>query len=145
MFSTAWLGSTQALFAEADCRKLWQHRQRNWRGPNLWDVDTGLLKNFAPVPHHENVNFQFRGEFFNLFNHPQWADPNVTFSNAAFGTTRGTIGTNADSSHYSTRAEDELLRREQGSWNNGFLNISVIQICKEPGENRQCRFSPGFL
>ena len=68
-----------------------------YRGPDLWDVDTGLLKNFAPVPGHENFNFQFRGEFFNLFNHPQWQDPNVTKTNAAFGTTRATIGTNADS------------------------------------------------
>ncbi len=68
-----------------------------YRGPNLWDVDTGLLKNFNPVPGHENIGFQFRGEFFNIFNHPQWADPNVSYSNAAFGTTRGTIGTNADS------------------------------------------------
>jgi hypothetical protein len=67
-----------------------------WRGPSLWDVDTGVLKNFVPLQNHENVNFQFRGEFFNLLNHPQWADPNVTFANAAFGSTRGTVGTNAD-------------------------------------------------
>ena len=59
-------------------------------------MDTGVLKNFAPVPNHENFSFQFRGEFFNLFNHPQWADPNVTATNSAFGTTRATIGTNAD-------------------------------------------------
>ena len=32
-------------------------------------------------------------EFFNLFNHPQWSDPNVTFANGAFGSTRSTIGT----------------------------------------------------
>ena len=69
-----------------------------WRGPNLWDADTGLLKNFAPLPSHENFNFQFRGEFFNLFNHPQLSDPNVTFSNAplaAYG--RHAAATNADS------------------------------------------------
>jgi hypothetical protein len=68
----------------------------NWRGPSLWDVDTGLLKNFVPLRSHDNINFQFRGEFFNIFNHPQLADPNVTYSNAAFGTIRATIGTNAD-------------------------------------------------
>jgi len=68
-----------------------------YRGPNLWDVDTGLLKNFTPMQSHENVNFQFRGEFFNLFNHPQWADPNVNANNSNFGSIRGTIGTNADS------------------------------------------------
>jgi len=67
-----------------------------YRGPNLWDMDSGLLKNIYPIPSHENLSFQLRGEFFNLFNHPQWADPNVTFNNAAFGTIRATIGTNAD-------------------------------------------------
>jgi len=66
-----------------------------WRGPNLWNADTSLLKNFVPLRSHENINFQFRGEFFNIFNHPQWSDPNVTFSNAAFGTTTQTIGTQA--------------------------------------------------
>ena len=67
-----------------------------YRGPSLWDLDTALMKVITPIPSREIFNFQFRGEFFNLFNHPQWADPNVTFNNAAFGTIRGTIGTNAD-------------------------------------------------
>ena len=80
----------------ADCRKLWQLGQERVECCEPLDVDTGLLKNLAPVPHHENVNFQFRGEFFNLFNHPQWADPNATFANAAFGTIRATIGGSAD-------------------------------------------------
>jgi hypothetical protein len=69
----------------------------NWRGPMLWNADTGLLKTFTPMTSHENINFQFRSEFFNLFNHAQLADPNVTFSNVAFGTVRGTVGTTADS------------------------------------------------
>jgi Carboxypeptidase regulatory-like domain len=64
-----------------------------WRGPTLWDADTGLLKNFVPMPSHENISLQFRGEFFNIFNHPQWSDPNVTFANGAFGSTRSTVGT----------------------------------------------------
>ena len=66
-----------------------------YRGPNLWDVDTGLIKNFNPVPSHENISFQFRGEFFNLFNHPQFSDPNTTFSNSTFGSIRSTVGTAA--------------------------------------------------
>jgi hypothetical protein len=68
----------------------------NWRGPSLWDVDMGLLKNFVPLRSHDNINFQFRGEFFNIFNHAQLADPNVTASNGAYGTVRATVGTNAD-------------------------------------------------
>jgi len=64
-----------------------------YRGPNLWDADTGLLKNFYPTASHENWNFQFRAEFFNIFNHPQWSDPNVTVANSAFATIRSTVGT----------------------------------------------------
>ena len=50
-----------------------------------------------PLPSHENFSFQFRGEFFNIFNHPLFADPNVTFANAAFGSIRATANTSADS------------------------------------------------
>ncbi len=72
----------------------------NWRGPNVWDADTGFLKNFYPLSSHENWNFQFRGEFFNIFNHPQLSDPNVTFCTpaptcGAFTSIRSTIGTAA--------------------------------------------------
>ena len=64
-----------------------------WRGPTLWNANMGLFKTFTPLASHENINFQFRGEFFNLFNHPQISDPNVTFSNGTFGTIRQTVGT----------------------------------------------------
>ena len=86
-----WLNTT--LFAKPATGNYGNAGKGSWRGPNLWDVDTGLIKNFYPVPSHENLSFQFRGEFFNLFNHPQWSDPNVTFANGAFGSTRSTIGT----------------------------------------------------
>ena len=86
-----WLNT--ALFAKPAVGTYGNAGKGTWRGPNLWDADTGLLKNFYPLTSHENINFQFRGEFFNLFNHPQLSDPNVTFANAAFGSTRTTIGT----------------------------------------------------
>lgn len=63
-----------------------------FRGPSHWNMDMGLLKNFYPLSAHENLNVQFRGEFFNIFNHPQFADPTVTFSSANFGQIRGTLG-----------------------------------------------------
>ncbi len=90
----AWLD--KSVFATPAAGTYGNSGKGNWRGPSLWDVDMGLLKTFTPMTSHENVNFQFRGEFFNIFNHPQWADPNTTFSNAAFGTTRGTIGGSSD-------------------------------------------------
>jgi hypothetical protein len=79
-----------------------------WRGPTLWDVDTGLIKNFYPVPSHERLSFQLRGEFFNLFNHPQWSDPNVNFSNAAFGSTRATLGT--ATGNVATTADSRIIQ-----------------------------------
>ena len=86
-----WLNTT--LFAKPTAGNYGNVGKGTWRGPNLWNVDTGLIKNFYPVPSHERFSFQFRAEFFNLFNHPQWSDPNVTFANGAFGSTRSTIGT----------------------------------------------------
>ena len=80
----------------------------NWTGPTLWNVDTGLLKNFYPVPSHERFSFQFRAEFFNLFNHPQWSDPNTNFSNGAFGTTRSTIGT--ATGNVATTADSRIIQ-----------------------------------
>ncbi len=90
----AWLD--KSVFAVPAVGTYGDSGKGNWRGPNLWNVDTGLLKTFTPMTSHESLNFQFRAEFFNIFNHPQWADPNTTFSNAAFGTTRGTINGSSD-------------------------------------------------
>ncbi len=79
-----------------------------WRGPTLWQADTGLLKTFTPMSSHENINFQFRGEFFNIFNHPQWSDPNVTKSNVAFGTIRQTVGT--QTGNVGTTADSRIIQ-----------------------------------
>jgi len=79
-----------------------------WRGPNLWQVDTNVIKNFYPIPAHERLSFQFRGEFFNLFNHPQWSDPNVNFSNGAFASTRSTIGT--QTGNVGTTADSRIIQ-----------------------------------
>jgi hypothetical protein len=90
-----WLNTS--LFAQPAVGTYGDAGKNTFPGPSNWNVDTGLLKNFNPVPSHENISFQFRGEFFNIFNHPQLADPNTTVSNGAFGSIRGTLGTSADS------------------------------------------------
>ena len=41
-------------------------------GPDLVDFSFSLFKNF---PIRERSNFQLRGEIFNLFNHPSFANP----------------------------------------------------------------------
>jgi hypothetical protein len=67
-----------------------------FRGPLHWNVDTALIKNFYPLTSHENLSVQLRGDFFNVFNHPQFADPNATFSSGNFGTIRNTLGGASD-------------------------------------------------
>ncbi|MBM3795813.1 MAG: hypothetical protein FJW31_17550 [Acidobacteria bacterium] len=49
-------------------------------------VDIGVLKNTAIT---ERVNTQFRAEFFNFPNHPQWNPPNRFVDQAAFGQING--------------------------------------------------------
>ncbi len=42
-------------------------------GPSFWQLDFAVLKE---TPLTERVNLQLRGEFFNIFNHPNFALPN---------------------------------------------------------------------
>jgi hypothetical protein len=57
------------------------------QGLNLWDLS--LLKNFKIT---ETMRLQFRSEFLNAFNHPQFSDPDRTPTNSNFG--RSTSQTN---------------------------------------------------
>ena len=41
-------------------------------GPGFADMDSGLMKNFSLTERHK---LQFRAEFFNLFNRPNFANP----------------------------------------------------------------------
>jgi hypothetical protein len=56
-----------------------------FRGPGKFNVDTGLIKNFYPFRTHEDLRFQLRGEFFNVLNHSQFNDPDVTRNDGNFG------------------------------------------------------------
>ena len=97
-----------ALFAKPAIGTYGNVGKGTWRGPTLWNVDMGLIKNFYPVPSHERLSFQFRGELFNILNHPQWSDPNVNFSNSAFGSTRSTIGT--QTGNVATTADSRIIQ-----------------------------------
>jgi hypothetical protein len=62
-------------------------------GPGLADADVSLLKGIAI---RENVHLQFRAEFFNLLNHPNFGTPNATvFSGTSFSPSAGLITTQA--------------------------------------------------
>jgi hypothetical protein len=58
-------------------------------GQNNWDI--ALLKKFKIGWPREGAALQFRSEFFNSFNHPQFGDPNTTFGSPAFGKITTTI------------------------------------------------------
>ena len=52
------------------------------RGPGDFNLDFSGIKN-TRIGH---VDTEFRVEVFNILNHPQFANPNSTFGNSAFGT-----------------------------------------------------------
>ena len=52
-------------------------------GPRFWNTDFALSKTF---PLHEATKVEFRSEFFNLFNHPNFDKPVSDVSDPTFGT-----------------------------------------------------------
>jgi hypothetical protein len=65
-------------------------------GPGLTETDISLMKNTRLS---ERCHLQFRAEFFNLPNHPNFGTPNpVVFSGAAFSPTAGLITSTATTS-----------------------------------------------
>ena len=56
-------------------------------GPGFYNVDFSLFKNFRFA---ERWNFQFRSEFFNLFNTPALSNPNAVYGPSNFGTITST-------------------------------------------------------
>jgi hypothetical protein len=63
------------------------------RGPGRFNLDTSLFKDFVVT---ERVHVQFRGELFNILNHPQFDLPNATIGNAQAGIISATLGTPRD-------------------------------------------------
>ena len=54
-------------------------------GPDQVNLDVSFTKTVALRWPRTGTGVQFRAEFFNLFNHPQFADPDNNFSSATFG------------------------------------------------------------
>jgi Carboxypeptidase regulatory-like domain len=53
-------------------------------GPHLWSTDLNTGKRF-PLPWREGMNLEFRAEFYNVFNHPNFSPPDVNLGDANFG------------------------------------------------------------
>jgi hypothetical protein len=52
------------------------------RGPGVVNFDMGLYKEFAFT---ERYRMQFRSEFFNIFNHPNFGNPTTTVGSGNYG------------------------------------------------------------
>ncbi len=63
------------------------------RGPGRTNLDFSAFK---VIPVTERFQLQFRGEFFNIFNHPQFDLPNATIGSAAAGVISSTVGSPRD-------------------------------------------------
>ena len=53
-------------------------------GPGVHNWDIGIEKNWG-LPFGEGSRLQFRGEFFNAFNHAQFGPPNSGTASPTFG------------------------------------------------------------
>jgi hypothetical protein len=54
-------------------------------GPGQQNFDLSVIKRFSMRWPRESTQLEFRSEFFNAFNHPQFADPDVEFTSPTFG------------------------------------------------------------
>ncbi|GGG92608.1 TonB-dependent receptor [Silvibacterium dinghuense] len=64
--------------------------RNNLRGPGFFNMDAGLGKTFHL---YNNMNFNLRGDAFNVFNHPNFSTPStdITNSSTQFGTISSTV------------------------------------------------------
>jgi hypothetical protein len=58
-------------------------------GPGRTNLDASLFKVFRPL---ERLTVQFRAESFNIFNHPQFGQPNATIGSGSVATITSTVG-----------------------------------------------------
>jgi hypothetical protein len=63
-----------SCFVDAPAGELGNAYRTPLFGPGLANLDFSMVKNF-PLPVREGMSLQFRAEFFNIFNHPQFYQP----------------------------------------------------------------------
>ncbi len=79
---------SKAAFASSALGTEGDSGRRFFHGPGVNNWDMAIIKNTAIT---ESVNLQFRGEFFNLFNHAQFLTPNGILGSSSFGSVPGTL------------------------------------------------------
>jgi hypothetical protein len=55
-----------------------------FRGPDRQNIDLSVAK-VTQLLSNDRLNFELRGDFFNLFNSPEFANPNTTITSSQFG------------------------------------------------------------
>lgn len=81
------------------------------RGPGAWQMDIGVGKHFLLT---ERLNLEFRSEFFNIFNHPQYGLPQSDISpylagqQGVFGNITQTVNTTTPVSPVGTGTPREI-------------------------------------
>jgi hypothetical protein len=66
------------------------------RTDSLKNIDTVMAKKFAVSVKEHTVTTEFRVEFYNLFNHPQFAAPNGSLTSQSFGQVTSTANAPRD-------------------------------------------------
>ncbi len=82
---------TTAMFSPA-MSGLGQQRRNQFYGPNYFDTDFTVMKNFK-IPRWESGRLGLGVQFFNLFNHPNFDQPVGDVSNPQFGLINTTVST----------------------------------------------------
>jgi hypothetical protein len=83
-------GNSSAGFANFDYASGFNVQHRNqFSGPGYTDTDLSLTKGFG-IPHWEGANLKFGAQIFNLFNHPNFAQP---VNDVESGSGAGGLGT----------------------------------------------------
>ncbi|MCC6587963.1 MAG: TonB-dependent receptor [Bryobacterales bacterium] len=72
----------KAAFKQNAIGTIGQLGRNTLRAPGAWNTDYSLFKEFQIL---EGMRLQFRGEFFNLFNHTRLGGPNTTLTSPQFG------------------------------------------------------------
>ncbi len=75
------------------------------RGPGAWQIDMGMGKH---IQLSERAYLEFRSEFFNIFNHPQYGLPQATFGVPGFGAVIQTVNTTTPVSPVGTGTPREI-------------------------------------
>jgi hypothetical protein len=71
-----------ALFTPEVLGQFGNAKRRYFGGPGINNWDMALAKN---IPLRESMSLEFRGEFFNIFNHAQFQTPSGLINSSSFG------------------------------------------------------------